>query len=300
MRYLIRKLVVIIAVFFAILILIPIGSAGFVEDEESQITYISSSLNNPNGPYDIVKAWKSQIYPLDIGYVYYFATYANSEVDMLNGETYNFLRDFFKACKTPQQFFNKVNSTIIDADDCHISNLPCEEMSLSKIVSKVKERINDDEYPVLWCHQQAIFLAAGIKARFSHFDENMGAFVLDDSVDHFDIRFYRSWDFNLPFFPWKSHTQVVVKKWNGYNCSIEIDTWDEYCGSRNTDAVIWGLEENSRMETFDLTVTNPTLGVEVLDTAQPLKPSYNSASVSTTEYATITSVANQNMALLNR
>ena len=101
----------------------------------------------------------------------------------------------------------------------------------------------------LWCHQQAILIAAGIKVRFSEYNSVANKFVLKEGYNDFDIKFIRSYDNSgILTIPWRTHVQLTIGRWNGTDCDIEIDTWDEYCGQCYEDSVtnsILGLEDSA-------------------------------------------------------
>ncbi len=149
----------------------------------------------------------------------------NNELQMQRAGC-QFFRGFFDGCTSPLDFYTRVNTSTEDAQiipDFFIC------FSLDKLVKRYAA--GDTK---LWCTQQAMLLAAGIKATFSHWDPDLNRYVLNEDVGGFVIQFWESCDEMIfPYFP--LHSQIVIDKWNGDESplgyeELEIDTWSNYIG----------------------------------------------------------------------
>ena len=222
-------------------ILFPISSARVVKN--NNCLTINPDANS-TAPISNYKAWRVAINTRDreaLGY--YFAKYANDEKELFVNNTHTKILNLFKNCNDLEDFFNVGQKYFKDAERKNPNALPQSELRLSKIVDAVSEGKE------LWCHQQAILIAAGIKVRFSEYNSVANKFVLKEGYNDFDIKFIRSYDNSgILTIPWRTHVQLTIGRWNGTDCDIEIDTWDEYCGQCYEDSVtnsILGLEDSA-------------------------------------------------------
>ena len=150
------------------------------------------------------------------------ADIANNDMELHMFKTYWILQDFFKNCATPLDFYNRVNESIEDAEffpDVWFS------FFLPKLVYLIK-----DGHARLWCTQQTILIAAGVKAVFSHWDNSLGKYVLNRDVGGFRFEFWASCDETMLIPIRASHMQLVVDTWNGDTTpmgyeKLEIDPW---------------------------------------------------------------------------
>ena len=250
MRCLVKKVIFIISFLSLVSILFPISSARVVKNNNCLTINPDANSTSLISNY---KIWEATINTRDreaLGY--YFAKYANDEEELLANNTYNKLLNLFRDCNEPKDFFNVGQKYFKDAEKKNLNALPQSELRLSKIVDAVAKGKE------LWCHQQAILIATGIKVRFSDYDTTINKFVLKEGYNDFDIHFIRSYDYNgILTIPWRTHVQLTIGRWNGTDCDIEIDTWDEYCGKCYENSVtnsILGLEDST---TGCLNNTNP-------------------------------------------
>lgn len=157
---------------------------------------------------------------------------ANCDDELLKNDTYDKLRAFFSCCDTPSEFYGRIQQYVCDAEIAGPGDISIIEMPvLSFIVNTIV-----DYNATLYCHQQALLLAVGIKAMFSHYNVEMGAFVLVDGCGDFKLEFWRSFDLRPPIRPYQSHLQLVIDEWNGAKIfeinnigadKIEVDTWEK-------------------------------------------------------------------------
>ena len=142
---------------------------------------------------------------------------------------YDELRDFFSECKTPQDFYNRIQMYVNESPDPRENDLRMNEFRLSKIVDSIKDR-----KATLWCQHQTFLFIAGIKAMFSHYDENLKRYVIDEECNDFKIEIWRGFDPTPPVYPWRSHIYLAIDVWNGTDTfevdnktvdKIEIDNW---------------------------------------------------------------------------
>ncbi|MDD3492391.1 MAG: hypothetical protein PHZ19_02695 [Candidatus Thermoplasmatota archaeon] len=150
----------------------------------------------------------------------------NDKEGIRSGDTCLLLREFFAGCRTPLDFYQRINSSTQDAQiipDIFFC------FSLEKLVSRFQAGDTN-----LWCTQQCMLLVGGIKAVFSHWDDSLNRYVLNDGCGDFRIQFWESCDDMIfPYFP--LHSQVVIDMWNGdetpMGCErLEIDCWSNYIG----------------------------------------------------------------------
>jgi len=155
--------------------------------------------------------------------------FANNRREMLSENTYEKLRIFFSNCSTPSDFYIRINESIVDLNETDTSQHDLYGWDLSEIVDMALNK----EDPILWCHQQATLFAAGVKAMFSHYDEQIGRFVLNDDVGDFKLEMWRSFSLVPPIAPYRSHRTLVIDIWNGEDYflideefvdKIEVDT----------------------------------------------------------------------------
>lgn len=191
------------------------------------------------------------------------AKYANDDAEMnkvISNQTtsmkvYNWLKDvLFKGCSSMRSFYQRMEELCKDARDPDEGN-PSPDLyrwqkKLSVIVQKVLEKRDNQERASLFCHQQAILLAAAIKARFSV--PYGSTYVLKSGYGDFTFYFNMGQD-GYP----SGHVQLVVDKWNGSDWFYdrknhtwfnkwEIDTWeDQYRGWISS----YGWKDNSKMWT---------------------------------------------------
>lgn len=150
------------------------------------------------------------------------ADIADNDKELHMFKTCDILRDFFKDCISPMDFYRRVNGSIKDAKffpDIWFSYF------LPKLVYLIK-----DGHARLWCTQQTILIAAGVKAMFSHWDNSLGKYVLNRDVGGFRFEFWASCDETMPIPIRASHMQLVVDTWNGDTTpmgyeKLEVDPW---------------------------------------------------------------------------
>ena len=147
---------------------------------------------------------------------------ANSDWQMHMFRTHEILRKFFEGCYTPKDFYDRVNECIEDAKffpDIWIAYF------LPRLVYLV-----EDGHARMWCTQQVMLLAAGVKAVFSHWDEKLQRYVLNEGIGDFRFEFWDSCDETMLIPIRSSHLQLVVDTWNGDTMpmgyeKLEIDPW---------------------------------------------------------------------------
>ncbi|RLF53350.1 MAG: hypothetical protein DRN24_01210 [Thermoplasmata archaeon] len=179
----------------------------------------AKTFNNSN------HTWETRLKEIDINIL----SFANNDREMLYNNTYQKLRNFFINCTTPYEFYNRINMSILEKNTINPWQHDCYGFDLSRIVDTVVNK----KKPILWCHQQAILFAAGVKAVFSHYDEDKKQFVLNKNCGEFKIEIWRSLSLIRPVFPYRSHVQLIIDKWNGTDTfiinnktvdKIEVDT----------------------------------------------------------------------------
>jgi len=249
-----KKIITLLIVALMIIILLPNVTAFCTSGHKAKLVKPSGSST----PY-LTRRWAAVMHDIS-AYKYNLASYANNDKEMK--KCYAFLTKYFKGCgRNIKAYYNKVNSNIRDAKATVPSDLDMNVCSLSKIVEVVKNKKN----PSLWCHQQAIFLAAGIKAMFSKYDETNGTYIPDKNIE-ITLGFYRSYDWlHWPILPYKSHVQLVVIKWpcninnlcaDGKNV-YELDTWENQYRYIPKDKLnnIYQYQLNSELKTEEYSFT---------------------------------------------
>jgi len=153
-----------------------------------------------------------------------------SDKELNKNNTYEKLKTFFNGCDTPKEFYDRVQKYVNESLDVPDYDLSMNEWRLPIIVDTII-----DYNATLYCQQQSLLFLAGVKAMFSHYDENLGRYVLNDGCGDFKLQIWRSFDLHPPIFPYRSHVQIVVDKWNGTDRfeingktthKIETDTWE--------------------------------------------------------------------------
>ena len=172
------------------------------------------------------KVWKHRL--REPFFIYYMNFVRDSELQKNN--TYDKLRTFFNGCDTPQEFYDRIQKYVNESLDVNDYDLSMNEFRLPNIVDTIV-----DNNATLFCQQQTFLFAAGIKAMYSHYDNQTKRFVLNDGCGDFKIEIWRSFDLNPPILPFRSHVQIVIDKWNGTDTflinektvdKIETDTWE--------------------------------------------------------------------------
>ncbi len=136
---------------------------------------------------------------------------AKADFSEFSKDIYKKLKEIFGGCTTEYQFYEKLLNYAQKAED--VSVLDSKSTDLKTLVNLITNKGKDK--PRLFCHQLSILLAAGIKARFSGYDEEIGYYIDAEKYGEFEICFYRDYDRSSEiFWPWKSHVFLVVKKWN--------------------------------------------------------------------------------------
>ena len=180
-------------------------------------------FSNFNVTASILKIWKTETEELWINYFWYVNDRA-----LHKNHTYEKLRTFFNGCNSPLDFYNRVQEYVKDAykdgdPDTNKRDLP----------SIVNEII--DKNATLDCWHQTLLLVGGIISVFSVYNEGVKRYTLNKSYGNFKLEIWRSFDIHPPIYPYRSHIQLVVDKWNGTNIfdtqvkiinKIEIDTWE--------------------------------------------------------------------------
>ena len=263
MRKIVKKYLVYLAILTVLTLLTPSVNAALQKNELTPITVNQTKT---------IKKWSTTMVDDDRLFKN-LADYANDDeelkevIDSGTGQTvYDFLRSFFRDCGLSRlDFFFRIHPKILDATSLRGHDLDMKIYDLSEIVKVVKNK----ERPRLWCHQQAIFLAAGIKASFSSYDENENVFIPHPDYD-FKISFFRSYDYShFPILPYKSHVQIVLKSWptedeyNPYGWE-EMDTWDDVYvrPGLGKDAT----EENSILSTKDVSISDNYENIDSIQT----------------------------------
>ena len=156
-------------------------------------------------------------------------SFANDEYALLRNDTFQKLILFFVDCSTPEDFYWRIRDSVISLNTSDPWQHDLDGFDLVQIV----DTLSSGRKPVLWCHQQVVLFAAGVKAVFSHFDEKLGRFVLNEGCGCFRLEMWRSFSLTRPVFPWRSHRQLVIDTWNGTEIfsvdgemvdKIEVDT----------------------------------------------------------------------------
>ena len=153
--------------------------------------------------------------------------------------TYDKLRAFFSGYDAPSEFYGGIQQYVCDAGITSPGDINIIEMPVLSVIINTIVDYNATSY----CRQQALLLAAGIKAMFSHYNAEMEAFVLVDGCGDLKLEFWRSFDLRPPILPYRSHLQLVIDEWNGTKIfeinnitadKIEVEmqesefrTWDE-------------------------------------------------------------------------
>jgi hypothetical protein len=169
--------------------------------------------------------WKIRIKEPWFNYMFFI-----NDKEMQKNDTYEKLKTFFNGCNTPKEFFDRIQTYVNESLDMANYDLSMNECRLSIIVDTII-----DYNATLYCQQQSLLFAAGVKAMFSHYDEQLGRYVLNDGCGDFKLEIWRSFDLHPPILPYRSHSQIVVDKWNGIDIfeindknadKIEIDNWE--------------------------------------------------------------------------
>ncbi len=84
------------------------------------------------------------------------AKYANDDEDMRTSNTYQELRNFFHGCSTIEQFYNRINNSIIDAQS--YSEADTTSRKLSVIMDKILEKAQQGENASLLCYHMLFYL----------------------------------------------------------------------------------------------------------------------------------------------
>jgi hypothetical protein len=171
------------------------------------------------------KIWKHRLKEFWFNY----SLYVDDE-ELQKNNTYEKLRNFFNGCDTPGEFYHRIQQYVNESLDVNDYDLSMNEFRLPIIVDTIT-----DNNATLYCQQQTFLFAAGIKAMYSHYDDQLGRCVLNDGCGDFKIEIWRSFDLNPPILPFRSHVQIVVDKWNGTDSflindktvdKLETDTWE--------------------------------------------------------------------------
>ena len=156
-------------------------------------------------------------------------SFANGEYALLNNDTFQKLILFFVDCSNPEDFYWRIRESVISLNTSDPRQHDLKGFDLVQIV----DTLSSGKKPVLWCHQQVVLFAAGVKAVFSHFDEQLGRFVLNEGYGNFRLELWRSFSLTRPVYPYRSHHQLVIDTWNGTEMfsvdgemvdKIEVDT----------------------------------------------------------------------------
>ena len=167
--------------------------------------------------------------------VWNIAKYANDESywrgmnAKIEGKTvYQILNNLFLGCNSMYSFYQRMQNLTIDAWEGGInspaSDLPIWCKGLKIITRTVWEKYKQNKKASLFCHQQAILLAAAIKARFSV--PYGSTYVLKPEYKDFIFYFAVGQNGQLT-----GHVQLIIDKWNGSDTPNgadrwEIDTWE--------------------------------------------------------------------------
>jgi len=172
------------------------------------------------------KIWKQRLKEPWINHMLFI-----SDKELNENNTYEKLRTFFNECTIPKEFYDRIQKYVGDYFKDGESDLPPNETSLSRIANEIT-----DNNATLFCHQQAYLFIAGVIAMFSHYDEHLKRYVLNDECGDFKMELWRSFDVSAPpIYLYRSHIQVVINKWNGseifyingkYSNRLEVDTWE--------------------------------------------------------------------------
>ena len=209
----------------------------------------SSSSTNSDNLYRIWTGKKDEVlWAVDI------SALANNKDEM--NKSYDKLREIFENCRTLKSFYNRINEIIEDGT----WTVDYRGYKLSKIVDVVYQNKHNKRKTTLWCHQQAILFAAGVKAMFSHYDEKVGDYVLDEGHGDFKFEFWREFDTQPPVYPWRSHYFTVVEMWDGEQIEKKkVDTWknryEKWDKNREPSCLGIQPERNSLMYTITVNVS---------------------------------------------
>ena len=188
------------------------------------------------------KIWKNRLREPWSNYMLFV-----SDKELQKNNTYEKLKIFFNECITPEDFYDRIEKYVRDAYKKGVGDpdISSSQLHIEFIVNEII-----DNNATLDCQHQSLLFAAGVKAMFSHYDEELGRYVLNDGCGDFKLEIWRSFDLTPPIFLTRSHVQVVIDKWNGTDIfkinntlanKIEVDTWeDEYrVFNKRNDCLFW-------------------------------------------------------------
>jgi len=170
------------------------------------------------------KVWRHKSKELWFNYTLY-----SNDWEFKINKTYDKVNIFFNECKTPEDFYERMQKYVKDA---YKEGPP--DLSNSRLYLIVDEV--SDNNATLHCIQQSNLLLAGIKAIFCNFSNDHRRYFLKEGYGDFEIEIWRSFDLHPPILPYRSHIQIVIDMWNGSDTflienktvdKIEIDTWED-------------------------------------------------------------------------
>ncbi len=152
--------------------------------------------------------WKSRF----VDGIWNVAKFANDEKELL--KAYDEITKIYDGCISYEDFYERTKEIMQPAH----GNSLFFSRKISKITDFVLNAMKKKKMAKLWCYQQAILIAAGIKAIHSHWDEKIRAYTTNEK---FELRFYVGRKE-------RSHVELVIYEWKGEKIKISMDTHLEY------------------------------------------------------------------------
>jgi len=145
----------------------------------------------------------------------------------------------FENCNSYDDFFYRIKEYVTKATYWNGGSSAGSSTNLSKIVNVAWSAKESNSKCKLWCYQQAILFAVGVKAMNSQWDENSQRYVMWSTSD-FDFKFWVGDEE-------PNHVQLVIYEWKGevLDPPIEVDTyWENDSNAWNNEgryvnSVMW-------------------------------------------------------------
>lgn len=147
--------------------------------------------------------WESRF----VNGIWNVAKFANDEKELF--KAYDGIIKIYEGCNSYNDFYERTKEIMQPAH----ANSIFFSRKISKIVDFVLNGIGKKKVK-LWCYQQAILIAAGIKAMHSQWNEKRKAYV---AKEKFEFRFYVGRKE-------RSHVELVIYQWKGKKTKISMDT----------------------------------------------------------------------------
>ncbi|MCD6223245.1 MAG: hypothetical protein J7K12_06165 [Thermoplasmata archaeon] len=149
--------------------------------------------------------WKDEFF----NGIWNVAKFANDELELLKSR--DKILEIYMECHSFLDFYERTKSIMEPAH----GNSIFFSRRLSKIVNFVSKKMEKGKKAKLWCYQQAILMAAGIKAVYSEWSNDIGKFI---GKGDFEFKFYVGRKE-------RSHVELVISKWNGKKIkAVSMDT----------------------------------------------------------------------------